>query len=85
LWQERFKGLGWFCLSRDPSPFDFAQGQNDSKNEDGKMEADFSAALRNDKQKDRQRQEQKERATASTKAKYRVLPLRQAQGQNDNG
>jgi hypothetical protein len=58
LWQERVKGLGLFCLSRDPSPFDFAQGQDDGKDEDGKTEADCSAALRNDKQKNRQLQKQ---------------------------
>jgi hypothetical protein len=38
LWQKRFEWLGWFRLSRDPSPFDFAQGQDDGKNKDGKTE-----------------------------------------------
>jgi hypothetical protein len=45
---------------------------------------DSSAALRNDKQKNRQRQKQKEQATTKAKTNAGVLPLRQAQGQNDN-
>jgi hypothetical protein len=67
-------GLGRFCLSRDPSPFDFAQVQDYGKNKGGKADADFCAALGNDKKKKRGR--------TTTKAKTNTGVLRCAQ--NDN-
>ena len=77
---EKVEWFRLFCLSRDPSPFDFAQGQDDGKNKDGKTEADSSAALRNDKQKDEQRQMQMQGFFPFDKLRVGMTTLEQALG-----